>query len=127
MTYKIVIPGRLPGLNEIVDANRRNKFGGNKLKQDSEFIIKLVARNLPKLSPPCDFVFDWYEESKRRDKDNISAGKKFIFDALVKIGKLPNDGWSEVGSFADRFHIDKKDPRIIVTIFDRKGEEDGMD
>lgn len=120
MTYTMVIPGRLPGMNEIIEANRKNRFNGAKQKKEAEFEIKLVARKLPELKCPCDFVFDWYEESKRRDKDNIAAGHKFIFDALVKTGKLPNDGWSEIGDFADRFHVDRENPRIVVTIIDKE-------
>ena len=124
MTYKIVIPGRLPGLNELINESRRNRYAGNTMKRDAEFLVKLVARKLPTLKPPCDFVFDWVEKDKRRDKDNISSGgRKIIFDSLVKLGKLENDGWGQIGNYADRFHVDKKEPRVVVTIIDKEGEE----
>lgn len=36
MTYKFIISGRLPGLNEYTEACRTNKHKGNKMKQDAE-------------------------------------------------------------------------------------------
>lgn len=119
MTYRIEIPMRLPGMNEIIAANRLNRQGGARQKREVQFDIKLVAMNLPELKPPCDFVFDWYEPNRKRDKDNIAAGKKFILDALQELGKLQNDGWSDIGNFADRFFVDKENPRVEVIIYDQ--------
>lgn len=42
--------------------------------------------------------------------------KNFFFDALVKSGTIPNDGWANVAGFADRFFIDKNNPRVEVEI-----------
>jgi hypothetical protein len=39
----------------------------------------------------------WYEESKRRDPDNIRVGEKFIWDGLVAAGVIKNDGWKQHG------------------------------
>ena len=121
MIYKVTILGKLPGLNEIIGANRGKWYSGAKLKQETDTTCKFCMLKLPILQPPIDLVFDWYEPNKKRDKDNISAGKKFILDALVELKRLPNDGWNEIGAMADRFHVDKENPRVEVTIYDQKG------
>jgi len=113
MTF--TIPGRLPGLNEYTKANRGNKYGGNKLKKDTQ---QLISYFIPKkqLDTPIRLIFHWYEKDKRRDKDNIAFAKKFILDAMVNGGCIPNDGWGEIESFEDRFYVDKENPRVMVCI-----------
>ena len=36
MKYKLTIPGRLPGLNELIEAERANRYKGAQLKKDAE-------------------------------------------------------------------------------------------
>ena len=36
MQYKLTIPGRLPGLNELIEAERSNRYKGAQLKKDAE-------------------------------------------------------------------------------------------
>ncbi len=115
---KIVIDGRLDGLNELINANRRNKYAGAKLKRDNESIITNYIKT------QCNVKFervrisiDWYEKNKRRDFDNIASAKKYILDALVKCEVIPNDGWKNIyPEFTDRFFHDKENPRIEVVI-----------
>ncbi len=62
-------------------------------------------------------IFRWYEEDKRRDIDNIAFAKKFILDALVKTGILPDDSRKWLLSFVDDFpEPDRSNPRIEVEI-----------
>lgn len=61
--------------------------------------------------------YRWIERDRRRDKDNIAAfGRKVIQDALVRMKALRNDGWNNIEGFSDEFAVDKKKPRIEVTI-----------
>ncbi len=53
---------------------------------------------------------------KRKDKDNISAGKKFILDGLIAAGIIPSDSWRHVGNFEDKFYIDRANPRIVISM-----------
>jgi Holliday junction resolvase RusA-like endonuclease len=53
--------------------------------------------------------FEWHEKTKRRDADNIAFAKKFILDALVKMGVLPNDSRKYVKGFYDVIIDDKSD------------------
>lgn len=112
---KIIIPGKLPGLNDYTKANRGNKYSGNNLKKETQLFISFYLPKKP-LNTPIKLIFNWYEPNKRRDKDNIAFAKKFILDALVNAKCIPNDGWKEIDSFQDRFYVDKDNPRIEVEI-----------
>lgn len=121
MTYKFTIRGTLPGLNELIEAERRNRYAGAALKKQSESVVMHAARSLGKVrfTEPVYMVYHWYEPNRRRDKDNISSfGRKVIQDALVKSKILQNDGWSNIIGFEDRFEVDKKNPRIVVEILE---------
>jgi len=123
--YKFTIPGTLPGLNEYINAERGNRYQAAKLRRQTEEMIVmciweqmpgLVSQYVVEISEPVHIEYHWYEPNRRRDKDNIAFAKKFVQDALVKAGVLANDGWQEIVSFADRFGIDKDNPRVEVVI-----------
>lgn len=85
------IAGKLPGLNEYINACRSNAYTGAKMKKDVE---QLIAWQIIKVKPAKGAVFIrfwWHESTKRRDKDNVMSAKKFILDALQKCGKIKND------------------------------------
>ncbi|GHU59543.1 hypothetical protein AGMMS49975_27230 [Clostridia bacterium] len=119
MTYKITIPFTLPGTNQYVGENRRSKYKGNKTKRDIESNLALIINNALRgvtLKTPVTLDYLWVEKNRKRDKDNIAFAHKFIQDALVKSGKLSNDGWAEVAGFSHRFAVDKNYPRVEVEI-----------
>lgn len=124
---KLTIWGTLPGLNDFIDANRRNYHAGAKLKKEAQYLVEVSARKCLKrwrASGPVFMHYVWFEPSKRRDKDNIAAGgRKIIQDALVSAGYLKNDGWADIIGFSDEFRIDKKEPRIEVTIVEVENYE----
>lgn len=117
---KLTVWGRLPGLNEIIDADRRNYHAGAKLKKEAQFLVEMSARKcLKRWKPtgPVWMTYIWYERDRRRDKSNVAAGgRKIIEDALVKQGYLKNDGWNDIAGFTDEFRVDKKEPRVEVII-----------
>lgn len=117
---KLTIWGTLPGLNEFIDANRRNYHAGAKLKKEAQFLVVMAARkSLKRWRPegPVYMTYRWFEPNKKRDMDNIAAGgRKIIQDALVEAGVLKNDGWNDIAGFRDEFYVDKKEPRIEVEI-----------
>ncbi len=124
----LTISGRLAGMNELTDANR-GRFGsngGNRLKRanQEEIAICIGQQGLVPCEGCKDFGFVWFEKSRNRDKDNVSAGgHKFIFDALKEAGIIANDGWRYVGDIADLWFCDPENPRIEVYIFDREVNE----
>lgn len=115
---KFTIPYRLPGLNEYTRENRRNKYGGSKVKQETEegimWILKSVKTQIDK---PVRIKFTWYEQTKRRDKDNVAFAKKFILDALQKSGILKNDNNQYVLGFQDEF-VYRQGDKVVVEIWE---------
>ena len=125
-TQTFTIPGLMPGMNEIIAANR-GQFGPHiygKMKSKWEAII--YAAILQYRIKPVEKAligFEWIERNRKRDPDNInSGGRKFILDTLVKSGILKDDGWKNIVGFKDTYGIDKKNPRIIVAITEMQRE-----
>lgn len=120
MEYLLTIPGRLPGLNDYIAAERANRHKGAKMKAVNEDIAVISIRQCMRgvrIEKPVFMEYTWVEPDKRRDKDNISSfGRKVVQDALVDAGVLKDDGWKYVVGFSDRFEVDKKNPRIEVLI-----------
>lgn len=87
------IPARLPSLNEMIAANRRNKYAGAKLKRDTEeFIIaQIFAQKLAPVERPCIVHMVFNEPNRKRDADNVESAKKFILDALVRAKVIAGD------------------------------------
>lgn len=116
------IDERLPGLNEIIAFSNVDRHAWNKKKKEVEESIGwCIKKN--KISPSetaVDLHFKWIEGNRKRDPDNIVAAKKFILDALVDCGVLPNDGWRHVKSFIDEWEVaDKEEPTgVLVTIME---------
>lgn len=114
---KLTVPGTLPSMNEVI-AKSKNFGNYNKIKQKYTQLVVEQSKGLPAIES-ADFLFEWYCENKRKDPDNIAGGgTKAILDGLVEAGVLPNDGWKQVKRIDHRFHIDKENPRIEVTIFE---------
>lgn len=125
MEYRLIILGRLDGLNEYTAANRTNPHRGGKMKKDNEetviWTIRQQLRGL-QIRKPVTLKFTWYEPNKKRDHDNVSSfGRKVIQDALVKCGVLKDDGWDYVVGFTDAFFCDRTRPRIEVVIEEVEG------
>lgn len=120
---KIVIPGTLPSLNEMINASKRNKYAYVKMKDEA---INSVAwavkqsfkRTVVFIPSPADYIITWYCPNRKKDKDNVQAGVKFIFDGLQHIGLLKNDGWKEIGDVTHRMRVDKHNPRIEIEILE---------
>lgn len=114
------IPGRLPGLNEIIDAAKQGKGKYQPyalMKEKYTEMIAWIAKKLPSYEKVA-LVITWYEPNSRRDPDNIMAGQKFILDALVHAGVIPNDSQRYIQGILHRFRVDKQNPRIEVEIVD---------
>lgn len=123
MEYKLVIKGRLSGLNALINANRKNKYAGARLKKKEDRIVGLYINQQLKEMPCLEkykIELIWYEKNAMRDPDNIISGKKYILDALVKKGKLKNDGFNNFKGVKESWEIDRDNPRIEVTIKEHK-------
>jgi Holliday junction resolvase RusA-like endonuclease len=112
------VHGRLPGANEYTDACRSGAKIGARCKKAAEeqVLWGIVTAHLQPFSGPVFLTFHWYERDRRRDADNVAFAKKFILDALVQHGILAGDGRRHVVGFNDVFDIDRREPRVVVTI-----------
>ena len=123
---KLTIYGRLPGLNEYIDACRKNRFAAAKLKRESEDLIIWGIRSQLKgicYDKKIFIEYHWFEKNKKRDPSNVAgAGIKFIEDAMIKAGTINNDGWNNIAGFTSYFYIDAQNPRIEVKIYSEKGK-----
>lgn len=120
--YNFFIPGRFPGMNEIIKEARGNKYASARQKARFTMLTRTLV-NLSFQLPIAHFGqmkkvwidFRWVEKNTRRDPDNICAGKKFILDGLVLSGLLKNDGWSQIAGFTDTWEVGKE-PGVYVEI-----------
>lgn len=119
-SMKIVIPGELPTMNEIIAESKRGRGKYqpyNEIKREyTETIAWIVKSKIKKKYKRINLEIMWVCKNRRKDKDNIIAGTKFILDGLVEGGAIPNDGWKEIGNINHRFKTDKNDPRVEVVI-----------
>lgn len=116
---KVIIPFALPGLNEYIEAERKNLYKGAGMKRDWQRRVEIVLRRQIRgpLREPVVMRYIWFEKDRRRDHDNVSSfGRKIIQDALVGIKALKNDGWNNIEGFSDSFMVDKSSPRIEIEI-----------
>lgn len=85
MKYSFTIHGRLKGLNDYIDACRRNPKGGGRFKHKEQAGVSLCVRNKlrgVKIRRPVIIHYHWYEPNRKRDLDNIAGfGHKVIQDA----------------------------------------------
>ena len=123
----LVLPMRLPGLTEYIDAERthRQKAAAMKRRVQRDISASILDQlGRAAYDCPVDIEYTWYEADRRRDKDNIAFAKKFINDALVECGVLPNDGWRNIRTMFDMFDVDATNPRVEVTVSPCYDEED---
>lgn len=96
------IKGRLPSLNDYVDACRTHWAKGAALKQDTEYLIFWSIRSAKNkgccrpVTSPVVVCFLWHEYGSRRDADNVYSAKKYILDAMQTAGVIPNDNRKNV-------------------------------
>lgn len=117
MNNYFYVPGKLPGMNEIVRAARSGWQVAAKQKRDVEQIIRsyIWKSRLQKHCYPINesaiIVIIYNTKNKRMDVDNIQAANKFILDAMK--GELIIDD--------SRKYVSQ------VLGFIQNGEEDGVE
>lgn len=120
------IPNLFPSLNEILRVRSQDRrHGWSGMKKACESAVDKVlntAKMLPKI--PYHVEFRWVEWNARRDPDNIaSGGCKPVFDALIKIGIIEDDGWDYFGRIVHEFSIaESKEDIGVEVVFYRDDE-----
>lgn len=117
-----IIEGRLPSLNDYVNANRSHWSRGALLKKQVEEGIMWQINSaratgkLHRTTEPSIITFEWHESDKRRDLDNIFSAKKYILDAMQKAGIIVNDNRRYIRGLEDTIYDDDRD-FVQVTIY----------
>ena len=115
-----VIDEKLPGLNQVLDANRANRIMGAKLKREVQDeigqYIRIALMHGDLVPPGCQVTISitWHEKTKRRDVDNIQSAQKFILDAMVEQGVLEDDSRKYVTQI---YHLIVDDKRDYVEVY----------
>lgn len=88
---KVEIPLKLPSCNTYINECRKNRYAAATMKRETEEMIGWFIKYLTPVEKPCIIHFTWIEKHLNRDADGVTFGKKFILDAMVKCGVLPDD------------------------------------
>ena len=110
------IQGKLPTCNEYIDACRENRYKAAKMKREAEDLIIWQVKRLLPIKSKVKIRLVWFEETTRRDPDNVAFAKKFILDALQRCGKLKNDNARWIAGFEDAFVYGKGQGVLIEII-----------
>lgn len=118
MRQEFEVPGRLDGLNEYTRANRANRYKGADMKRANQEKVNwcIKASGIEPFKSTVRISVTWIEPNMKRDPDNVRFGIKFILDALVEMGIIPDDTQKYVRGISDKFLVNRQDPRIIVEI-----------
>lgn len=107
----------MPGLNEYINAERRNKFIAAHMKHKWTGIVADLLEDYPKITKPVRLQFTWIEFNSRRDPDNIIFAKKFILDGMVEAGVLPKDTQEWIRGIREDWVVDKTSKGgVIITV-----------
>lgn len=116
---QVVIKGELTDLNTYIKRLNSHYHSGNNAKQaetDKVYWECMNQKTKAVTEYPVKITFEWYSKDQRKDIDNVAFAKKYILDGLVRAHVLENDSRKYVNAFEDKFFIDKKYPRVEVTI-----------
>ncbi len=116
MKTDFFIPVRFPSLNEYIGAMNRNRYLGNKMKQENTDLVSIAATGVKKFDKPVNISFIYYEPNNRRDVDNVVFAKKFILDGLVRAGVLQDDSQKWVRDITDSVKVTKIPHKVGVYV-----------
>lgn len=115
---KLIIPGRLPCMNDLIAANRLNKYAGAGVKKKTQRQISLILQpqvQEQRFTEKVNIRIEYYEKDMRRDEDNVMSAAKFILDAMQDIGFILNDSRKYVHLTQEVF-TDRDNPRIEIKV-----------
>lgn len=128
MNYQVIIPGRLPSLNELIVEERkvcrtsggRIVTGGAQMKKKwQRYIDGYIRTQLHgvHIEKPIIVHYHYFEPNHKRDFGNIHAVcQKFFEDSAQNVGLIVNDNQRCIKGFTADFDFDKDNPRIEITL-----------
>lgn len=115
---RFIIPGRLPCMNDLIAANRLNKYAGAGVKKKTQRQIILILQPQvqgQRFTEKVNIRIEYYEKDMRRDEDNVMSAAKFILDALQDMELILNDSQKYVHLTQEVF-TDRENPRIEIEV-----------
>ena len=117
MTFEI--PGRLPGLNELVGNSHWATYARKKKVNGEMVMACIMFHRLKPIKGKARVTITCYEPNARRDEDNIISGAgKIILDALKKTGIIHDDSQKWCHVVHNPVEVDRDNPRIVVEVED---------
>ena len=116
MMQYLIIPGRLPGWNQL---NTGRRWADRATKQEAMDIVgwEIKRQHIKPVSGKAVIKITCHEANKKRDPSNVRAGaEKVILDALQKCGIIRNDNWRWLLDAPAAVEYDKKNPRVEIKI-----------
>ena len=113
---KLIIPGYLPGYNQLTQGQW---YKQHKCKQEAMALVQwlVLAQKIQPVTGKAVIAIACYEPTIRRDPSNVRAGaEKIILDALQNAGIIRNDNWAALSDLPATVYLDRKNPRVEVTI-----------
>jgi hypothetical protein len=95
----------MPTLNEFLAASKTHRMKASGIKRDVEDNLVLEMSRMLPIDYPAVYIFTWIDHKFNADPDNIAFAHKFVFDALQKAGRIPDDNITWVKGLADRFVV----------------------
>lgn len=134
MEIHLVHYGRLPGLNEMINSNRTNRYLGAKVKSGwmhelaHEFLRQAGGK---RISRHATAYLKFFEKDARRDDDNvIGGGCKVVLDALTIAHIIVDDSPKFIHVLPERFTLSgkkeqrEKEARIEILLVEDQEESD---
>jgi Holliday junction resolvase RusA-like endonuclease len=114
---------RLPSLNETIRLAKSHPqaYAAAKRQHTQAIASQAKSQSREPVRGPVEVHFSWFCCDRRTDPDNLTSAKKFILDGLVAGGVLEDDGWKNILSFRDSWHVDRAHPRIEVQLIGEQG------
>ena len=82
------------GWNEYINAERRNKYMANKIKQDEKAVVVFNVKDKYTGGYPVTLTIRVHYKHKKRDLDNFRM--KGLIDGLVSAGVIENDNLTKI-------------------------------
>ena len=111
-------------MNDLISANRLNKYAGAGLKKRTQkkIALELKPQIKKRFTEKVVVTIHYFEKDNRRDEDNVTSAAKFILDAMQDIKLIPNDSRRYVHLLQEVF-TDRENPRIEISIEEVENDE----
>lgn len=119
---KFEVPEKFITINEFVakSRNRNGRYDPStvyKGRVEAKVAFYIKRWKVKPINKPFKMRCIWYEETAKRDPDNVAFAKKFLLDGMMKAKILKNDNSRLVKGFIDEF-VYGEGQKVVVEIYE---------